>query len=127
MIYNYHILLKSEDNNMPSEKARNHFLGKNGHRRLNCAQAVLAAFDVEPELIDENRRAGGGNAPEGWCGAAYGAALLLKDESKVEEFFTEHAGSVKCREIRKEGKLSCPECVNQAAQLVVDISLEKTG
>ncbi len=29
---------------MRKEKARNHFLGKNGHVKLNCAQSVIKAY-----------------------------------------------------------------------------------
>lgn len=103
---------------MPIRKAKKHFLGIGDCPRLNCAQAVLAGFSVDEVTIINFDNAGNGNAPEGWCGAAEGAAFLLQDRKKVEEYFIAQAGSTKCAEIRKLRKLSCIGCVEKAAELV---------
>ena len=105
---------------MPIKKARNHYLGKENCPRLNCAQAVLAGFDTPENIIDEFTLYGSGNAPDGWCGAAYATAYLLKNKAFVEKYFTEKAGSVKCQEIRANKKLSCIGCVEKSAELVKD-------
>jgi hypothetical protein len=102
---------------MPKEKAKNHYLGKNGHRRLNCAQSVTAAFTEDQTALQEVAFCGGGNAPDGWCGAAHAATLLTKNKSSVEKTYIEKAGSVKCAEIRGNRKLSCVGCVELGAEL----------
>jgi hypothetical protein len=103
---------------MPIKKARNHFLGKDGCPRFNCAQSVLAGFSVDEATIMKFDDYGSGNTPDGWCGAAEGAAFLLNDRKIVEQYFIEHAGSTKCSEIRKTRKISCIGCVEKAAEIV---------
>ncbi|GIQ86662.1 hypothetical protein KIPB_008555 [Kipferlia bialata] len=103
---------------------------------LGCAQAVLYAFR---EDIDSGRlKLGGefdgltseeciakasaynhGADAEGMCGALQSAIVCCPDiEDTMRETFREHAGSVKCREIRQERVWSCKECVKQATLLV---------
>jgi hypothetical protein len=103
---------------MPIQRSRDHFLGKNGCPRFNCAQSVLAGFGVDEATIRRFDAYGSGNAPDGWCGAAASAAHLLNNKELVENYFVENAGSVKCFEIRRERKLSCIACVEKAAELV---------
>lgn len=99
---------------MKTGKARANFLGKNG-KLHNCAEAVAAAFgQEEPAHVGH----GSGRAPDGWCGAAYAAAQLCKDPESVEKTFTEVAGSVKCREIRRTKKLDCAACVDLGEAIV---------
>lgn len=102
---------------MPVKKARNHFLGKEGCPRFNCGQAVLAGCSQPEADIKTFANYGGGQAPEGWCGAAYAAAHILKDKKSVATFFLEEAGAVTCREIRSLRKLSCIGCVEKATEL----------
>ncbi len=101
---------------MPIKKARNHYLGKEDCPRLNCAQSVLAGFGVTEDVIAEFALYGGGKAPEGWCGAAYAAAHILKNKQAVQDYFLEQAGAITCNEIRKLRKLSCIGCVEKAAE-----------
>ena len=96
-----------------------------GEQRYNCAQAVLAAFqdryEVSQERIDEFKAFGGGRAVDGLCGALYAGLTLSPDEQTklaMKEAFERLAGSHKCREIRKNGKLPCPECVALAAEML---------
>lgn len=109
------------------EKARDHFLGKNGCRRLNCAQAVVATFKDKfrlPEhMIDEYASFGVGKAPQGECGAFYAARSIL--EAINPEKFRQHEerliaqlGSLTCRDIRSSRKLSCVGCVEKAAEFL---------
>ena len=107
---------------MKDQEAANLFHGK---ERLNCAQSVLKAFQKEADLpdsaIENARNLGGGRAPEGLCGALYGAELLTgEDDIKagLEGAFNDIAGSTKCREIRGSNRLSCRGCVALAAQLL---------
>jgi len=112
---------------MSIEKAKKHFLGKEGHARLNCVQSILTAFK-DKVSFDEKTMAklasyGGGNAPEGLCGAYYAAKCLLEKNlpnklQELETFFRNAAGSLKCKEIRQMKKLSCLGCVEKAAEFV---------
>lgn len=105
---------------MPINTAKNCFLGKEGLRKLNCAQSVIIAFK-EKYLIDENtvesfKQYGGGKAPEGMCGAYYAAKVALEKRKpeKIKDFenyFTNLAGSTKCHQIREGKKFSCLDCV----------------
>ncbi|MDD5130892.1 MAG: C-GCAxxG-C-C family (seleno)protein [Candidatus Omnitrophica bacterium] len=108
-------------------KAKNHFLGKDGYVKLNCAQSVIKAyhdlFNASAQEVDAFVGLGGGKAPEGKCGAYYAAwQLASKNNSlKINRFerdFINAAGSLKCKEIRKQRKLSCLGCVEKAAELL---------
>jgi len=113
---------------MPIDKAKKHFLGKDGHERLNCADAILKAFDeLDPGSKDKLCK-GGGRSPNGECGAYCAAKTILegKDPGKVEElkkYFEDLAGSLKCDEIRSRRKLSCLGCVEKAAEFLHNIPL----
>ena len=108
---------------MPIDKAKKHFLGKDGHERLNCAEALLKAFS---ELSPSDQKAlcqGGGRSPNGECGAICAAKHILKKHhpekiTALENDFKEAAGSLQCQEIRKLRKLSCLGCVEKAAELL---------
>ncbi|QSH41022.1 C-GCAxxG-C-C family (seleno)protein [Lentisphaerota bacterium ZTH] len=96
---------------------------------LNCAQAVLKFFEdneiVSDELIAQNKAFGGGRAPEGTCGALYGAMQLLQSaehNQKAKEFFIKYAGSFECRAIKEAGKISCAKCVDLAADFLDKVS-----
>ena len=110
---------------MKDQEAADLFHGKG---RLNCAQSVLKAFQKEAALpdsaIDNAGNLGGGRAPEGLCGALYGAELIAEEDdvkTGLESAFTDIAGSTKCREIRGNNRLSCRGCVALAAQLLEDL------
>lgn len=115
---------------MYGKKAREHYIGKGGRGRLNCAQSVVAAFQERFGFSDAEVGKylghGSGNAPGGLCGA-YAAArdLLIKHSpDKVadwEKFFLEQAGSLKCAEIRGKRQLSCLGCVEKAAEFVAQL------
>jgi hypothetical protein len=106
-----------------------------GRDRLNCAQAVLKAFQQEAGLPDEVIRAasrsGGGMAPGGACGAFHAARVLLGGQELLEpvaQAFEIRAGSTRCREIRAGRKLSCRECVALSAhelELLLDAIQER--
>ncbi len=104
---------------MPIQKALNAYT----QERLNCAQSIFRGFQdhagVSQEIIDDASALGGGRAYEGRCGALY-AALELAKSSQAKEaminIFVQQAGSDKCREIKKIGKLKCIDCVRLAAE-----------
>jgi hypothetical protein len=112
---------------MRKEKAKLHYSGKEGHKKLNCAQAIIAAFhdvfDIPAQDVDSFASLGGGRSPEGRCGALHAAHYLIskKDPSKIvqlEQEFLEAAGSLKCKEIRGMRKLTCLGCVETAADIL---------
>lgn len=112
---------------MPVNKAKNYFLGKDGIKRLNCAQSVICAFKeeygIDEDMIEKFKEFGGGRAPEGVCGAYYAAKFVL-EKSKSEKIvelsknLTDLAGSLKCTEIRANKKLSCLGCVEKASEFL---------
>ncbi|MCX8129613.1 MAG: C-GCAxxG-C-C family protein [Clostridia bacterium] len=112
---------------MSISRAKNYYLGQNGSNRMNCAQAVICAFkenfNLKDELIELFRAYGGGNAPDGLCGAFFAAKYILEnnksdDYIELEKFFIEHAGSLKCRDIKGLRKLSCVGCVEKSAEFL---------
>jgi len=121
---------------MSLAKAKAYFSDKGGSKKLNCAQAVIAAFR-EKFGLDENAvhlfaSFGSGRAPEGECGALYAAKFILdgRHRDKAEEcrnIFISKAGSVKCKEIRQLKKLSCVGCVETAAEFLDKIEENRSG
>ncbi len=114
---------------MPINSAVNYFLGKEGYKRVNCAQAVLTPFrdkfGLDEAAVQLLKPFGGGNAPEGLCGAFYAVKYLSGDNQviKMDEFektFKEQAGSVKCKEIRTINKFSCLDCVMKCAEFLAE-------
>jgi len=108
---------------MPIERAKNHYLGRKGHERLDCARAILKAFEHLDAETKDTLCKGSGRAPGGECGAYCAAKHLLakKHPEKLKEFeehFIKLAGSLKCDEIRKLRKLSCLGCVEKAAEFL---------
>ncbi len=110
---------------MPVKTAKNHFLGKDNLRKLNCAQAVINSFrekySINHEVVESFHEYGGGRAPEGMCGAYYAGVYALEKSapeklSDYERYFENLAGSVKCRQIRELKKLSCVDCVAASAE-----------
>lgn len=86
----------------------------------NCAQAVVARF--RPELLEAAGSCGGGRAPEGLCGALYGA--MMAEPEKAEEIkaaFAEAAGAVTCRQLKGECKTPCVTCIDIAEQLLTEL------
>jgi len=115
---------------MPVNTAKNHYLGKEGCKRMNCAQSVICAFKdkfgLNEEVIEAFRAYGGGRAPDGLCGAYYAAKYLLHKDSEekaceLENYFLEQAGAVKCHEIRGAKKLSCLGCVEKSSEFLNNI------
>ena len=85
----------------------------------------MAAFREEFGLQDQDiaslSTAGGGRAEGGICGAAYAAKTLIKNpdfHSEIDEAFTRDGGATACKQIRKNGKVPCKDCVGLAAKLV---------
>ena len=109
-------------------KAKKSFHGKEG---LNCAQAVLKAFQKEFNLseaiIKDTRAAGGGRAEGGMCGALYAVKLITYNLDStifedIKDDFEKEAGSIYCKQIRRLRKLTCRECVGLAAQKLEEYS-----
>lgn len=108
---------------MPVERA----LTAYRKERLNCAQSVLRAFQPHPKIRDEDvleaKHHGGGRADQGLCGALHAALKLTDDPAgrqHLRDAFITEAGSDKCREIRRAGRIPCSECVRLSARLLVE-------
>ena len=96
-----------------------------GEDKLNCAQAVLKAFQAVSDRSDDDistaAAAGGGKAEGGLCGALHAARVLLDDPAilqSLERDFEAQAGSLLCKQIRKLRELPCRECVALVARVL---------
>lgn len=114
---------------MIADKAKRYFLGKEG-KRMNCAQAVVAAagsvFELPESAVEIHGRSAAGRAPGGYCGGLYAALYVLElvDKERMrecEDFFKACAGALTCKEIRAAKKLDCVECVGKAAEFLEKI------
>ena len=100
--------------------ANNYYKGRKG----NCAQSVAAAWNERTGQnveVGSYKEFGHGKAPEGMCGALY-AACDIAGEPHAEkirgQFVLSSGGNTVCRDIRRNGILSCAECVMRAAELL---------
>ena len=85
----------------------------------NCAQTVCAAFGRE-DLTEAMSCCGGGRAPEGMCGALYGATQVLPEKAgEIVAGFEAALGATRCRDRKGAQKVPCPVCVRTAAELVM--------
>jgi len=77
---------------------------------FNCAQAIVykwSEIHVSSSLMATDfKKSGGGRAPEGVCGALYGAIALFhgntEQQNRLKGEFKAAIGSSLCRTIRKE-------------------------
>lgn len=115
---------------MSVEKAKAHYMGKDGYKRLNCGQSVISAFkekfSLSEEMVGNFAKYGGGRAPDGVCGALFAAKTILsasKPEKvlECESHLLTLAGALKCRDIRSSGKLSCLGCVEKVSEILENI------
>jgi hypothetical protein len=95
--------------------------------KLNCAQSILNAFrhrnNITQNEIDAARSLGGGKAAGGMCGALHAVLLLHDDHERKQSLrksFLERIGSEQCREIRAKKIFTCAQCVELAAELLVE-------
>ena len=90
---------------------------------FNCAQTVMRIIEDEDAIsakkIEKAKQHGGGNAPEELCEALYAVLQYLpkEDRCKFRKAFQKSIGSEKCKDIRKENKFSCQECIKKAMEL----------
>ena len=86
-------------------------------KQHNCAQAVVCGAGRE-DLKAAMASCGGGRAPDGICGAVWGAAQLLPEEKRdalIQEFKQTY-GSILCADLKQKG-MTCVDCVKNAAAL----------
>ncbi len=84
----------------------------------NCAQTVCAAFGRE-DLIEPMQSCGSGRAPEGTCGALYGAMQVAPERAdELKAAFAATLGATQCRQLKGENRVPCQLCVRTAAQLL---------
>ena len=112
---------------MRKQTAKNHFLGQVGCSKLNCGQSIIKAyhdkFAVSADAVERFAAFAAGQAPQGECGAYYAARYLLSKAhhhkiAPLAADFMKLAGSLKCKEIRRQHKLTCLGCVEKAAELL---------
>jgi len=90
---------------------------------LNCAQAVLKAYQEEFQIDEQEITAykawGGGRAKDGICGALFAAKNLLDNAENelLEKDFAAELGTIYCHEL-KQTKNTCIDCVRLADKLV---------
>ena len=101
-------------------------------RRGNCAQSAASTWSSDElqnsEFQDGLAAFGHGKAPDGICGALFAALLVVEDAEKEQirdKFMNLSGGYAKCREIRKEGQISCAQCVEIAAGLLEECKIQK--
>ncbi len=90
---------------------------------LNCAQAVLAAYQAvsgrQLAPIEEYKLHGGGRAPGGECGALFAACQAAPGAAEaLRAGFAARAGSTLCRPLKRDLRFPCTECVGLAADLL---------
>lgn len=92
-------------------------------KKYNCAQAVAKAFNRD-DLVEPLAICGGGQAPDGLCGALYAAMLILPESRQevMKQCFHQAAGDIQCRPIRQTGNTSCTQCVRIAAEIAERLS-----
>ena len=89
----------------------------------NCAQAVVEGAGGTPEQIAEMAACGGGRAPDGLCGALYGALVMCPERAEeIKAAFAKEVGALTCREIKSTAKTPCPMCVEAAAKILESLS-----
>ena len=112
---------------MIKELAVNHFTGKKGYVRLNCAQTIVQIFRDKFDFITDGtisdfKKKGVGKADGGECGMVYAAKFILQNSGRIdmildfEKFFTDYAGSLKCKEINKKKREFCTRCIEETAE-----------
>ena len=108
---------------MTRQKAIHAFLGRNGEKRLNCAEAVASVLKEKgifsEDEIPSFKNCGSGMAPDGYCGGLYAAMkglekISMQKTDRLKELFKTGAGALECRMIRKARKMPCSECVGSA-------------
>lgn len=86
--------------------------------KYNCAQSISAAFGRE-DMVPALGSCGGGRAPEGLCGALYGAitvAPYLREQ--LTHSFLEKRGAITCHDLKRKAGADCRLCVSTAAGLL---------
>lgn len=86
--------------------------------RYNCVQTVCAVLG-RMDLVESLSPYSGGRAPDGLCGALYGALQASPEERRPEilKCFVDRLGYSRCRELKREGQVPCAECVCAAVSL----------
>jgi len=103
---------------MQKEKALRSF--RQPPLNLNCAQAIAHGFDRD-DLVAEMANCGSGRAPGGLCGALYCAMRLGENSTEsIAADFEKKLGYRNCSELKRDGHISCRECVATAAEILAE-------
>lgn len=94
--------------------------------RLNCAQAVLDAYQKVSGLkvasVTEFAAFGGGRAPGGLCGALHAALAAYPEQREaLASAFAAKAKETHCKELKRQQHVSCEECVALVGALLDDM------
>ncbi len=94
-------------------------------RKYNCSQSVACGLGRD-ELFEELSSCGGGQAPDGLCGALFAAELVVPEKKEeIAAGFAEKLGSVHCKVLKRELNVPCEECVACAFSLAEKYLSEK--
>ncbi len=101
------------------ELAIKHFIGKDGVERYNCVQTVLNVFNEDQKHdLDIYKYQGGGNAPDGLCGAVYAAKLIAQEKhTDVLAELEKILGHLTCRDLRAN-RVSCLRCIEESVNIL---------
>ncbi len=96
-----------------------------GIEGYNCAQSILKAFqhrlNISEKRVAEYAEFGGGNAPNGICGALFAIQQVSRNHEmscRFENRFKKEVGATLCDEILIMGRLSCTGCIFTAFQIL---------
>ncbi len=114
----------------------NHFIGKNGFKRLNCAQTIAMLFKerfdfITNDTIRDFKKMGHGRAPDGECGMLFAAKYILEKDGfheevdEIDRFFRGIAGTTNCKVLRKMKIPFCAECLVKTAEYIYDFYCRK--
>lgn len=105
---------------MSSEKSKVDEALETFRNPYSCAQTVYKAFkpDASESEMEDLKASSGGRAEGNVCGALYAARKLVSADRREEldAFFLEHAGDLRCREIKTKFRTPCRDCVRFAVK-----------
>lgn len=90
---------------------------------LNCAQTVLDAYQTlsnrSVAALADYKPYGGGRAPDNECGALWAACQCApQDAAFIRGEFKNRVGATSCRELKRQLRVPCAECVATATDIL---------
>ncbi len=103
-------------------------LYRNPNYRLNCAQVLVYKWcecnGVSNLMVDDLRGLGSGRAPDGMCGALYGAIRIFEGDEIIQDQLSQTfkltIGECSCKGVSQKSDFNCHQCID-----VMDEAIEK--